>query len=74
LNAPFSAQREDFYNVTQQVRDAVSKSGVANGIAVVYCPHTTAGMTINENADPDGNRSLASLCLDNIYPQYIGNW
>ena len=48
-----SAQREDFYNVTQQVREAVSKSGVANGIAVVYCPHTTAGMTINENADPD---------------------
>ena len=48
-----SAQREDFYNVTPQVREAVAKSGVMSGIAIVYCPHTTAGMTINENADPD---------------------
>ena len=48
-----SAQREDFYDVTPQVREAVAKSGVASGLAVVYCPHTTAGMTINENADPD---------------------
>ena len=48
-----SAQCEDFYNVTSQVREAIVKSGVASGIAVVYCPHTTAGITINENADPD---------------------
>jgi len=46
-------QREDFYNITTQVHDAISKSALANGIAVVYCPHTTAGITINENADPD---------------------
>ena len=48
-----STPREDFYNITPQVREAVAKSGVADGIAVVYCPHTTAGITINENADPD---------------------
>ena len=48
-----SAQREDFYNITSQVREAVAKSSIASGIAVVYCPHTTAGVTINENADPD---------------------
>ena len=48
-----SAPNEDFYNITQQVREAVAKSGVMDGIAVVYCPHTTAGITINENADPD---------------------
>ena len=48
-----AAPREDFYNITQQVREAVSKSGVKNGIAVIFCPHTTAGITINENADPD---------------------
>jgi len=47
-----SAQREDFYNITSQVREAITKSGVKNGIAVVFCPHTTAGITINENADP----------------------
>jgi len=45
--------REDFYNITAQVREAITKSAVKDGIAVVYCPHTTAGITINENADPD---------------------
>ena len=48
-----SAQREDFYNITAQVREAVAKSGVTSGIAAVFNPHTTAGITINENADPD---------------------
>ena len=62
-----SAQREDFYNITQQVREAVSKSGVANGIAVVYCPHTTAGMTINENADPDVIHDLL-IGLNKAFP------
>ena len=62
-----SAQREDFYNVTPQVREAVAKSGVANGIAVIYCPHTTAGMTINENADPDVIHDLL-IGLDKAFP------
>ena len=35
------------------MRDAVTKSGVTEGVAIVYCPHTTAGITINENTDPD---------------------
>ena len=48
-----STPREDFYNVTAQVRNAISESGVRDGIAVIFCPHTTAGITINENADPD---------------------
>ena len=62
-----SAPRADFHNVTAKVREAVSKSGVADGIAVVYCPHTTAGITINENADPDVVRDLL-LGLDKAYP------
>ena len=48
-----SAPKENFYNITAQVRQAVSDSGVKDGIAIVFCPHTTAGITINENADPD---------------------
>jgi secondary thiamine-phosphate synthase enzyme len=48
-----STEREGFTNVTAQVAQAVTKSGVIDGICVVYCPHTTAGITINENADPD---------------------
>ena len=46
-------KREDFYNITPHVRDVIAKSGISDGIAVIYCPHTTAGITINENADPD---------------------
>lgn len=46
-------EKENFYNVTGMVQEAVSKSGVKDGICVVFNPHTTAGMTINENCDPD---------------------
>jgi len=62
-----SAQREDFYNITTQVREAVAKSGITNGIAVVFCPHTTAGITINENADPDVVHDLL-IGLDKAFP------
>jgi secondary thiamine-phosphate synthase enzyme len=44
---------EDFIDITQFVREAVAKSGITDGVAIIYCPHTTAGITINENADPD---------------------
>ena len=62
-----STQREDFYNITRQVRQAISASGVKDGIAVVFCPHTTAGITINENADPDVAHDLL-LGLAKAYP------
>ena len=44
---------ENLCPITAQVQGAVAESGVTDGICVVYCPHTTAGITINENADPD---------------------
>jgi secondary thiamine-phosphate synthase enzyme len=59
--------REDFYNITAQVREAATKSGITEGIAVVYCPHTTAGITINENADPDVVRDLLAG-LEKAFP------
>jgi secondary thiamine-phosphate synthase enzyme len=61
--------REDFYNITAQVREAAAKSGVTDGIAVVYCPHTTAGITINENADPDVVRDLL-VGLEKAFPDH----
>lgn len=45
--------REGFCNITHQVQEALADSGVQDGICVVFCPHTTAAITINENADPD---------------------
>jgi secondary thiamine-phosphate synthase enzyme len=61
------APKQNLYNITSQVRESVTKSGITSGIAVVYCPHTTAGITINENADPDVVRDLL-FALDKTYP------
>ena len=58
---------EDFYNITPQVREAVTKSGITDGVAVIYCPHTTAGITINENADPDVIHDLL-IGLNKAFP------
>jgi len=46
-------KRDDMIEMTSQVREAVSQSGISDGQVIVYVPHTTAGVTINENADPD---------------------
>ena len=66
-----SADREDMYDITRQVREAVYKSGVKEGIAVIYCVHTTAGITINENADPDVIHDLL-LGLRKAHPEQSG--
>ena len=55
-------------NITSQVREAVKKSGVLKGAALVYCPHTTAGIAINENADPDVTADILSA-LDDMVPR-----
>lgn len=46
-------QRDQFVDVTREVQQIVDRSRVQSGIVLVYVPHTTAGVTINENADPD---------------------
>ena len=48
----------EMIEITQRVRDAVATSGVSDGIVVAYVAHTTAGITINENADPDVKHDL----------------
>ena len=45
--------RTAMINITPQIQEAVKSSGVRNGVCTVFVPHTTAGVTINENADPD---------------------
>jgi secondary thiamine-phosphate synthase enzyme len=60
-----TGSRVEFVDITSRVRDVISKSGVKDGIAVVYVSHTTAGITINEAADPsvvaDINMKLSGL-------------
>ena len=54
-------------DITMQVQDAVRQSGVTDGLCIVFIPHTTAAVTINENADPDVVRDL-NMELDKIVP------
>ena len=53
-----------FHDITAQVELAVRESGVKEGLCTVYCPHTTAAITINENADPDVQRDLKFALID----------
>ena len=67
ISHTINTEREGFYNITSYVRQALLESDIESGIAVVYCPHTTAGITINENADPDVVTDLL-YALDKTYP------
>ena len=60
--------RTEFAEITSQVHAAVRDSGVREGLCVVFVPHTTAGVTIQENADPDVTRDL-QLWLDRNVPK-----
>jgi len=59
--------REGFTDITREVALAVRESGVTDGICVAFCPHTTAGITINENADPDVTHDML-IGLDRAFP------
>jgi len=50
--------KEGLFDITPAIRDVIRKSNVDAGLCVVFCPHTTAGITINENADPDVVKDL----------------
>ena len=57
----------EMIDITDRVAAAVSESGVKNGFCRVFIPHTTAAVTINENADPDVPRDILAA-LDRIVP------
>ena len=66
-----SATREELIDITTLVRAAVRRTGIEAGVATIYCPHTTAGITIQENADPDVRTDLAGH-LAHLVPQDAG--
>ncbi len=47
-----TSKRSELVDITDEIRKLVKESGVKEGICILFCPHTTAGLTINENADP----------------------
>lgn len=61
-------RRCQMMDITAQVAEAVAESGVQNGTVLVFCPHTTAAITINENADPDVQHDLL-LTLEELLPK-----
>ena len=58
---------EGFIDITKFTHEAAAKSGITEGIVTIYCPHTTAGVTINENADPDVMTDML-LGLNKAFP------
>lgn len=60
-------KKQTFLTIDDYLQQALYRSGVKNGIMLVFCPHTTAVITINENADPDVKKDL-SLGLDQTFP------
>ncbi|MCM2266052.1 MAG: secondary thiamine-phosphate synthase enzyme YjbQ [Desulfuromonadales bacterium] len=62
-----SRQRVELIDITEKVRAAIRDRGIADGLAVVYTPHTTAAITINENADPDVAIDLV-MALNKLVP------
>ena len=59
--------KEGFYNITNYVKDALSKANINEGLCVVYCPHTTSAITINENTDKNVERDILIGLEDNFY-------
>jgi secondary thiamine-phosphate synthase enzyme len=62
-------QRNEMIDVTDRVQQAVRDRGVNDGIVIVIIPHTTAGVTINENADPDVKHDLIKK-LETLIPKH----
>lgn len=64
-------RRAEMIDITRQVQALVQKSGVTSGICIIFVPHTTASVTINENADPDVIRDMLAE-LDKMVPLQDG--
>ena len=67
-----------FIDITSKVSEVISKTGIKDGMCTVFTPHTTAGITINENADPDVPRDIIKemgkiVSLDAGYAHVEGN-
>jgi len=64
-----TSKRNQMIDITDQVSSAVSQAGIVNGDVIVYCPHTTAAIIINENADPSVPHDIL-LTLAELIPHY----
>jgi secondary thiamine-phosphate synthase enzyme len=65
-----TGERNQFVEITDSVRDCVRESGLVDGACIVYCPHTTAAITVQENADPDVVHDML-LWLNHHIPKVV---
>ena len=61
-------KRNELIDITSQIKEIISNSKIQSGICVLYTPHTTAGIIINENADPDVKTDLLNA-LEQMVPK-----
>jgi secondary thiamine-phosphate synthase enzyme len=66
-----TAKRIDLLDITSDIQNIVTKSKVKEGVCLIFCPHTTAGLTINENADPSVRRDIINT-LNQLVPAGAG--
>ncbi|MHB9036549.1 MAG: secondary thiamine-phosphate synthase enzyme YjbQ [Armatimonadota bacterium] len=66
-----TTERHQFVDVTDQVQQCINDAGFKDGLVCVFVPHTTAGVTINENADPDVVTDLLDT-LAQVIPERAG--
>lgn len=64
-----STQEIEFIDITHEVRQYVAGSGVTDGTVLVYTPHTTAAVTINENADPSVKNDIEAFLKEKFTPE-----
>jgi secondary thiamine-phosphate synthase enzyme len=62
-----TTRRTEFLDITREVQEALTRSGVKDGLVFVYVPHTTAGVTINEGADPSVVEDILGI-LNRLIP------
>ncbi|MFA5410693.1 MAG: secondary thiamine-phosphate synthase enzyme YjbQ [Candidatus Omnitrophota bacterium] len=66
-----TSSRIELIDITDKVQAIISKSRITQGVCFIFCPHTTAGLTINENADPSVRRDIVSA-LNKLVPANAG--
>ena len=66
-----TARRIELVDITEEIQNIVTKSKIKEGVCFLFCPHTTAGLTINENADPSVKKDILNT-LNKLVPENAG--
>ena len=66
-----TAKRIELIDITADIQQIIAKTKISEGVCFVFCPHTTAGLTINENADPSVRSDIINT-LKRIIPENVG--